>query len=149
MASVACGPQDSSTEELHLQRRGLRLPYQIFPDSAEDCEALERPVGQRGRLPSIVVDPTQVSEEERGGLPWPLRRHTSVEGDDESLQECASQNSESDQSEQGNAEGSGDERGLPIKNSSSTVQPRLMDCSRLTPPQSPTTPEVAPPCFRG
>lgn len=150
MASVACGPQDSSTEELHLQRRGLRLPYQIFPETAEDCEALERPVGQRGRLPSIVVDPTQVSEEERGGLPWPLQRHASVsEEDDESFQDCASQNSESEQSEQGNSESSGDERGLHIKHSPASVQPGLMDCSRLTPPQSPTSPEVAPPCFRG
>uniref|UniRef100_A0A8B9LZP3 LBH domain-containing protein n=1 Tax=Astyanax mexicanus TaxID=7994 RepID=A0A8B9LZP3_ASTMX len=82
-------------------------------ETAEDCEALERPVGQRGRLPSIVVDPTQVSEEERGGLPWPLQRHASVsEEDDESFQDCASQNSESEQSEQGNAESSGDERSV-------------------------------------
>ncbi|XP_017546797.1 protein LBH-like [Pygocentrus nattereri] len=150
MASMASGLQDSSIEELHLQRRGQRVPYQIFPDSEEDSEVLQSPAGQRGRLPSIVVDPTQVSEEERGRLLWSLHRHTSTEEDDDSFQEQeATQNDESNQEEHGNAEGNGEEREAHIKHSSAAVQPGLLDHSRLTPPQSPTAPDIAPPCFRG
>ncbi|KAI4877730.1 hypothetical protein NFI96_002061 [Prochilodus magdalenae] len=111
MASVVSGLQDSSIEELHLQRKGQRLPYQIFPNSEEDSEVLQSPAGQRGRLPSIVVDPTQVSEGQRGGLLWPLQRHASTEEDEDSFQEQDStQNHEPREMEQGNAEGSGDER---------------------------------------
>ncbi|KAL7847609.1 hypothetical protein AOLI_G00223270 [Acnodon oligacanthus] len=111
MASMASGLQDSSIEELHLQGRGQRLPYQIFPDSEEDSEVLQSPAGQRGRLPSIVVDPTQVSDEERVRLLWPLQRHSSTEEDDDSFREQdMTQNDESNQEEKGNSEGNGEEQ---------------------------------------
>lgn len=89
------------------------FPSQIFPVSEDECEVLQGPSVQRGRLPSIVVDPTQVSEEEIGGLLWPLQRHASSEEDEDSIQEQSEAlNNKSDQEEQGNTEGSGEERSV-------------------------------------
>ncbi|XP_026871918.2 uncharacterized protein si:ch1073-303d10.1 [Electrophorus electricus] len=139
---MASSQQDSSTEELHLHRREECTPYQIFPDSSEGPELMSL-MHQRRRLPSIVVDPTQV-EQGRGELPWPLQRRSSrEEEEDDSL----SQVSILSQGEK--MEGGGEKRGAPIKHSTATVPPGLVDHSRLTPPPSPTPPEVAPPCFRG
>uniref|UniRef100_A0A4W4GKI8 LBH domain-containing protein n=1 Tax=Electrophorus electricus TaxID=8005 RepID=A0A4W4GKI8_ELEEL len=84
-SAMASSQQDSSTEELHLHRREECTPYQIFPDSSEGPELMSL-MHQRRRLPSIVVDPTQV-EQGRGELPWPLQRRSSrEEEEDDSLE---------------------------------------------------------------
>ncbi|KAM8977524.1 uncharacterized protein RCH25_045840 [Pelodytes ibericus] len=52
-----------------LKHSDSRLPFQIFPDP---CEEEEVPVKMRGRLPSIVVEPTDIIDVESGELRWPL-----------------------------------------------------------------------------
>ncbi|KAK1800497.1 hypothetical protein P4O66_005718, partial [Electrophorus voltai] len=104
--AMASSQQDSSTKELHLHRREECMPYQIFPDSSEGPELMSL-MHQRRRLPSIVVDPTQV-EQGRGELPWPLQRRSSrEEEEDDSL----SQVSILSQGEK--MEGGGEKRGAP------------------------------------
>ncbi|XP_077396966.1 uncharacterized protein LOC144033068 [Festucalex cinctus] len=67
--------QGSNSED--LQRKEQRLPFQIFPDPVEvvlDPETSLNTLAQnhqRERLPSIVVEPTEVSEVESGELRWP------------------------------------------------------------------------------
>ncbi|KAG8585797.1 hypothetical protein GDO81_005155 [Engystomops pustulosus] len=51
-----------------LKHSDSRLPFQIFPDP---CEEEEVPVKMRGRLPSIVVEPTDIINVESGELRWP------------------------------------------------------------------------------
>ncbi|XP_056418135.1 protein LBH-like isoform X2 [Hyla sarda] len=51
-----------------LKHSDSRLPFQIFPDP---CEEEEVPVKMRGRLPSIVVEPTDIIDVESGELRWP------------------------------------------------------------------------------
>ncbi|XP_077339503.1 uncharacterized protein LOC143983566 [Lithobates pipiens] len=52
-----------------LKHSDSRLPFQIFPDPEEEEE--EVPVKMRGRLPSIVVEPTDIIDIESGELQWP------------------------------------------------------------------------------
>ncbi|XP_061683362.1 uncharacterized protein lbhl [Syngnathoides biaculeatus] len=67
--------QDSNSED--LQRKEKRLPFQIFPDPVEVVLGSETSLNSlaqnhhRERLPSIVVEPTEVSEVESGELRWP------------------------------------------------------------------------------
>ncbi|XP_075906050.1 uncharacterized protein lbhl [Nelusetta ayraudi] len=59
------------------QRKEQRLPFQIFPDPVEVVLSTEATLSSLGhehekeRLPSIVVEPTEVSEVESGELRWP------------------------------------------------------------------------------
>ncbi|XP_063300811.1 protein LBH-like [Pelobates fuscus] len=55
-------------EGVALKHSDSRLPFQIFPDP---CEEEEVPVKMRGRLPSIVVEPTDIIDVESGELRWP------------------------------------------------------------------------------
>ncbi|KAM4701412.1 uncharacterized protein O3C94_002358 [Discoglossus pictus] len=57
-----------SLDEVALKHSDSRLPFQIFPDP---CEEEEVPVKMRGRLPSIVVEPTDLIDVESGELRWP------------------------------------------------------------------------------
>uniref|UniRef100_A0A8C4QNP0 LBH domain-containing protein n=1 Tax=Eptatretus burgeri TaxID=7764 RepID=A0A8C4QNP0_EPTBU len=59
----------AAMEEISLQSQDC-LAFQIFPDP---CDALYGPLARPGkeRLPSIVVEPTDVSEVESGELRWP------------------------------------------------------------------------------
>ncbi|XP_075055696.1 protein LBH-like [Mixophyes fleayi] len=66
--------EDDVNEVIHglegvaLKHSDSRLPFQIFPDP---CEEEEVPVKMRGRLPSIVVEPTDLIDVESGELRWP------------------------------------------------------------------------------
>lgn len=73
--SVLCLPvKEEVNEVVHglegaaLKHSDSRLPFQIFPDP---CEEEEVPVKMRGRLPSIVVEPTDIINVESGELRWP------------------------------------------------------------------------------
>ncbi|MEE6471416.1 hypothetical protein FKM82_009267 [Ascaphus truei] len=61
-----------SLEGVALKHSDSRLPFQIFPDP---CEEDEVPVKMRGRLPSIVVEPTDLIDVESGELRWPPESH--------------------------------------------------------------------------
>nr|XP_049582407.1 uncharacterized protein lbhl isoform X1 [Syngnathus scovelli] len=67
----------SGQDSEDLKRKKQRLPFQIFPDPVEVVLGPETSLNslaqnhQRERLPSIVVEPTEVSEVESGELRWP------------------------------------------------------------------------------
>ncbi|KAG8452412.1 hypothetical protein GDO86_004277 [Hymenochirus boettgeri] len=72
-----------SLEGVALQHSDSRLPFQIFPDP---CEEEEVPVKMRGRLPSIVVEPTDLIDLESGELRWPpnsLKQENSTAGEED------------------------------------------------------------------
>ncbi|TRY94192.1 hypothetical protein DNTS_027582 [Danionella cerebrum] len=75
-ADGGMGYSDSqTTEDFTVQRKGDRLPFQIFPEPVELFVSAEGSLTCSGqmkeRLPSIVVEPTDVSEVESGELRWP------------------------------------------------------------------------------
>ncbi|XP_044144375.1 protein LBH-like [Bufo gargarizans] len=67
-----------------LKHSDSRLPFQIFPDP---CEEEEVPVKLRGRLPSIVVEPTDIIDVESGELRWPPGRKEKEQGEDDAEEE--------------------------------------------------------------
>ncbi|KAK2912706.1 uncharacterized protein lbhl [Channa argus] len=73
-----------------VQRKEERLTLQIFPDPVEVVLSPEASLNnldhdhQKERLPSIVVEPTEVSEVESGELRWPPE-NTDMEEDEEDL----------------------------------------------------------------
>ncbi|KAM4043969.1 uncharacterized protein ACNLHF_008079 isoform 1-T2 [Anomaloglossus baeobatrachus] len=73
-------------DEATLKHSDSRLPFQIFPDP---CEEEEVPVKLRGRLPSIVVEPTDIIDVESGELRWPPEsaRRQREQGDDDGEEE--------------------------------------------------------------
>ncbi|XP_034777907.2 protein LBH-like isoform X1 [Acipenser ruthenus] len=86
--------QDSAGEEGTLQIKGECLPFQIFPDPVEvavEGRNLTADLGckwLKERLPSIVVEPTDVCEVESGELRWPpqgLGSFEEEEDEDEDL----------------------------------------------------------------
>uniref|UniRef100_A0A9J7Z7P9 Protein LBH n=1 Tax=Cyprinus carpio carpio TaxID=630221 RepID=A0A9J7Z7P9_CYPCA len=137
---MSSGPQDSSVEQRRLQRREL-TSYQIFPEPSEQLE----PGQVKERLPSIVVEPSEESEEESGGLQWPtLHTQTSVSEEEEEEEDPFQDNCEPNRAGQGeqiNADG------VPHFKRSS-IPGIQIDYSRLTPPPSPTSSHAAPPRFR-
>ncbi|XP_059814348.1 protein LBH-like [Hypanus sabinus] len=56
-------------EKVSLKGNEEQLPIQIFPDPLESAEEYSK--GIKGRLPSIVIEPTDNSEVESGELRWP------------------------------------------------------------------------------
>ncbi|KAL6479383.1 hypothetical protein MHYP_G00128160 [Metynnis hypsauchen] len=84
--------QDSAMYEIPLQRKGDRLPFQIFPDPVEAALSPESSLTcvEQGkeRLPSIVVEPTDVSEVESGELRWPPEQDDYEEDEDLFLEQC-------------------------------------------------------------
>uniref|UniRef100_A0A3Q3WC64 LBH domain-containing protein n=1 Tax=Mola mola TaxID=94237 RepID=A0A3Q3WC64_MOLML len=78
--------QDLNYED--MQRKDQRLPFQIFPDPVEvvlspDTTRLDHD-REKERLPSIVVEPTELSEVESGELRWPPE-NIDMEEDEEDL----------------------------------------------------------------
>ncbi|KAF1393834.1 hypothetical protein PFLUV_G00020170 [Perca fluviatilis] len=73
-----------------MQRKDQRLPFQIFPDPVEVVRGPETTLNcldhdhAKERLPSIVVEPTEVSEVESGELRWPPE-NMDMEEDEEDL----------------------------------------------------------------
>ncbi|KAI3353808.1 hypothetical protein L3Q82_005034 [Scortum barcoo] len=82
-----CG-QDPNCED--MQRKDQRLPFQIFPNPVEVVLGPETTLNsldhdhEKERLPSIVVEPTEVSEVESGELRWPPE-NMDMEEDEEDL----------------------------------------------------------------
>ncbi|XP_056333970.1 uncharacterized protein LOC130245326 [Danio aesculapii] len=79
-------------DEFPAQQKGDRLPFQIFPDPVEVVLSTEgtltcSPQGKE-RLPSIVVEPTDVSEVESGELRWPPEDMDFDEDEDLFLEQC-------------------------------------------------------------
>ncbi|KAL0973296.1 hypothetical protein UPYG_G00201570 [Umbra pygmaea] len=92
------GAQDSLIGEMSLQNNKERLPFQIFPDPVEvslspdgspNCLQLFS-LSEKERLPSIMVEPTDVSEVESGELRWPPEHmdFCSEEDEDLFLEQC-------------------------------------------------------------
>ncbi|XP_017321022.3 protein LBH [Ictalurus punctatus] len=83
--------QDLVMYEIPLQNKRDRLPFQIFPDPAEVVLGPEGTLGcvsqGKQRLPSIVVEPTDISEVESGELRWPPE-HEDSEDEDLFLEQC-------------------------------------------------------------
>ncbi|XP_073671771.1 uncharacterized protein lbhl [Paramisgurnus dabryanus] len=79
-------------EEFTVQRKGGRLPFQIFPDPVDVVLGSDGTLTcvQPGkeRLPSIVVEPTDVSEVESGELRWPPEDMDFDEDEDLFLEQC-------------------------------------------------------------
>ncbi|XP_038141722.1 protein LBH [Cyprinodon tularosa] len=78
--------QDPNCDD--MQKKEQRLPFQIFPDPVEIFlgpeASLNSPDRGKERLPSIVVEPTEVSEVESGELRWPPE-NIEIEDDEEDL----------------------------------------------------------------
>ncbi|XP_072887496.1 protein LBH-like [Hemitrygon akajei] len=68
MAQMLVSGCKATQEGLPLGQDDTGLPFQIFPDP---CESYEGEGKLKDRLPSIVVEPTDVSEVESGELRWP------------------------------------------------------------------------------
>ncbi|CAJ1064477.1 uncharacterized protein si:ch1073-303d10.1 isoform X1 [Xyrichtys novacula] len=134
---------ESEVDGIPVERRGSRA-YQIFPEAnmSEDSDSSSYPedfLYRRERLPSIVVEPTEQSEEN-----WTARCAQSNNAEDE----------EEEESSTGGAidaellEDSGIEECSISRKSSIGPSQSQLSLSRLTPPTSPTPPEAAPPCLR-
>ncbi|CAB1349062.1 unnamed protein product [Coregonus sp. 'balchen'] len=93
------GAQESSMGEMSPQRNNEnRLPFQIFPDPVEVSLSPEGSPNhlqqfspsEKERLPSIVVEPTDMSEVESGELRWPPEDmdFCSEEDEDLFLEQC-------------------------------------------------------------
>ncbi|XP_048037351.1 protein LBH-like [Megalobrama amblycephala] len=125
------GPQDSSMEQLRLQRREEQTSYQIFPEPSEQMKGAAR---LKERLPSIVVEPSEESGEQN-----------SVVDEEEEEEEDPFQD-RCDPAGSGQEEQADVDRVPRFKRSS--IPCIQIDYSRLTPPPSPTSSRAAPPCFR-
>ncbi|XP_062329702.1 uncharacterized protein lbhl [Osmerus eperlanus] len=86
--------QDSNMEDTSLQNKVDRIPFQIFPDPVEVVLGPEGSLHcldydhEKERLPSIVVDPVDVSEVESGELRWPPVEMDFEEDEDLFLEQC-------------------------------------------------------------
>ncbi|KAL1267218.1 hypothetical protein QQF64_002893 [Cirrhinus molitorella] len=144
---MSSGPQDSSVEQHRLQRRGENASYQIFPEP-EQLEPLQVKGGAarlKERLPSIVVEPSEESEEESGELQWPpLNTQTSIDQEEEEEEDPFQEHCELNSG--GQEQQTDADRVLHFKRSS--IPCIQIDYSRLTPPPSPTSSHAAPPRFR-
>lgn len=74
-----------------MQRKDQRLPFQIFPDPVEVVLCPETTFNnldhdhEKERLPSIVIEPTEVSEVESGELRWPPENMDMEDDEEEDL----------------------------------------------------------------
>ncbi|XP_051512034.1 uncharacterized protein lbhl [Myxocyprinus asiaticus] len=79
-------------DEFPVQKKGDRLPFQIFPNPVEVVLGPESTLTcmhqGKERLPSIVVEPTDVSEVESGELRWPPEDMDFDEDEDLFLEQC-------------------------------------------------------------
>ncbi|XP_029956215.1 protein LBH-like [Salarias fasciatus] len=143
--NTVLSPAESQMEESPAQRRGSRA-YQIFPetDLSEESDYPEDFQYRRERLPSIVVEPTELSEQESGELSWPPGGPAGRGVEDE---EEDSSSVHTEGSVDGERQDDMDEGSVMRKSSIGPSQSQL-SLFRLTPPASPTPPEAAPPCLR-
>ncbi|XP_041808891.1 protein LBH-like [Chelmon rostratus] len=139
---------ESQLEESPIQRRGSKA-YQIFPEANmnDESDSSSYPddfLYKRERLPSIVVEP---SEMENGELCWSPRclMNNGVEEDEEEDSGAGHTEGSVDGEQQ---EDMGMEDGSVGRKSSIGPSQSQLSLSRLTPPASPTPPEAAPPCLR-
>lgn len=141
-------------DQLGLQRRGEQVSYQIFPDPEEQQDQDEDPAQVRssvarlkGRLPSIVVEPSEESEEE--AQQWFPRSQTSIEEQEQEQEPEEELELFQDQCEP--SRGGQDEHrevdGVPHFKRSS-IPGIEIDYNRLTPPPLLTSSHAAPPCLR-
>ncbi|CAN9501497.1 unnamed protein product [Ophioblennius macclurei] len=132
-------------EEGPAQRRGSRA-YQIFPEAnlSEESDYPEDFLYKRERLPSIVVEPTELSEQESGELSWPpgCPMGHGVEEEEEESNSYHTEGSVDGEQQEDMDEGSA------VRKSSIGPSQSQLSLFRLTPPASPTPPEAAPPCLR-
>ncbi|KAJ8368924.1 hypothetical protein SKAU_G00089520 [Synaphobranchus kaupii] len=113
------GLLDSLMEVPAGDRKGERLPFQIFPDPVEVVLGTEEgSLGcpqEKERLPSIVVEPTDVSEVESGELRWPPEDMDFQDEEDLFLEQCvppaniADWGDDADEEEEPDEEGEGEE----------------------------------------
>lgn len=86
--------QDSNMDDSALERKGDRIPFQIFPDPVEVVLGPEGSLHclhhghEKERLPSIVVEPVDISEVESGELRWPPENVDFEEDEDLFLEQC-------------------------------------------------------------
>ncbi|XP_056323575.1 protein LBH-like [Danio aesculapii] len=150
---MSTGPQDSSMDQLGLQRRGELVSYQIFPDPEEEQQDQDQdqdPAQVRNsvarlkeRLPSIVVEPSEESEEEV--QQWFPRSQSSIE-EQEPEEELELFQDQCEPSGGGQDENR-DVDGVPHFKRSS-IPGIEIDYNRLTPPPLLTSSHAAPPCLR-
>uniref|UniRef100_A0AAY4EBG4 LBH domain-containing protein n=1 Tax=Denticeps clupeoides TaxID=299321 RepID=A0AAY4EBG4_9TELE len=79
-------------DEIPLDKKADRLPFQIFPEPVEGVLGPEGALTclehEKERLPSIVVEPTDVSEVESGELRWPPEDMDFDDDEDLFLEQC-------------------------------------------------------------
>ncbi|KAF6718844.1 hypothetical protein FQA47_020327 [Oryzias melastigma] len=133
---------DSQMDESSGQRRGSKA-YQIFPevDMDDNSDYPDDFLYRRERLPSIVVEPTECSEQESEGPPWPLYPLSKDEEGEDSGAEPAEGATDGEHLEDM-------QEGSSSRKSSIVTSQSQLSLSRLTPPASPAAPEAAPPCLR-
>ncbi|XP_034462897.1 protein LBH isoform X2 [Hippoglossus hippoglossus] len=137
---------ESQMEDSSVERRGSRA-YQIFPEAEKnedsDSSYPDDFLYRRERLPSIVVEPTELSELESVAHYWPRQCQMShnVNEEEESSGDHTEASVDGDQQEEMGM----DESSVARKSSIGPSQSQL-SLSRLTPPASPTHLEAAPPC---
>ncbi|XP_062309640.1 protein LBH-like [Osmerus eperlanus] len=135
------GPTDSPMEESPGQRRGSRA-YQIFPEFPVATESNSKcELHCRERLPSIVVEPTEMSEVDSGELRWPL---DGPEEDEDPFNENSLPRTDSPSGGEQSEDMGAEDRSAVRRQSIGPAQGQL-NLSRLTPPPSPPSPEAAPP----
>ncbi|XP_077099956.1 uncharacterized protein LOC143750649 isoform X2 [Siphateles boraxobius] len=121
---MSTGPQDSSMEQLCLQR-GEHTSYQIFPEPSEQTKGTAARLKER--LPSIVVEPTEESGEH-------------IHEEDDPCDPCDPCDPVGSTQPQAHVDG--------VPSFKRSCIPSIqIDYSKLTPPPSPTSSRVAPPCF--
>ncbi|KAJ8400406.1 hypothetical protein AAFF_G00397890 [Aldrovandia affinis] len=119
-------PQEVPAEN----RKGERLPFQIFPDPVEALLGPDGSLGslqQKERLPSIVVEPTDVSEVESGELRWPPEDMDFQDEEDLFLEQCIPPANIADWSEEDEEEEEKDEGTIITNTHASLIDEEFRD----------------------
>lgn len=140
-------------DQLGLQRRGELVSYQIFPDPEEEQQDQDQDPAEvrnsvarlKERLPSIVVEPSEESEEEV--QQWFPRSQTSIEEQEQEQEEELELFQDQCEPSRGGQDEHRDVEGVPHFKRSS-IPGIEVDYNRLTPPPLLTSSHAAPPCLR-
>ncbi|KAJ8412601.1 hypothetical protein AAFF_G00129370 [Aldrovandia affinis] len=136
-------PKDSAVKESPLQEIVDHLAFQIFPDPAEVAVGGDL----KERLPSIVVEPTELSGVESGELRWHPEDVAFLEDDEDPFQElCPGPTILADWDGE-EEEGAGDQKGVQRRQSLPPTATQQTS-SRLTPPPVIHSTEERPLCLR-
>lgn len=137
---------DFNLDEMSLQRKEERLPFQIFQGSVEVVLGPEGSLimPEKERLPSIMVEPSDVSEVESGELRWPPEDMDFEEDEDLFLEQCIPPANIADWGvEEEEVVGQGEEQGVIILTNQNTT---LLDLqSDLFRDETPTLPPESAP----